>query len=98
RFFGFVVLAFVVTGLWQPGLKQIETARSFFGVHQVLETSDGAHRLLFHGTTLHGAERVRDANGPVSGRPVPLTYFYFGGPISEAVQAARGARGSLSQV
>src|SRR5262245_49634854 len=98
RYFGFVVLAFVVTGLWQPGLKQIETARSFFGVHQVLETVDGTHRLLFHGTTLHGAERVRDANGPVSGRPVPLTYFYFGGPISEAIEAARGARGSLGNV
>ena len=98
RYFGFVVLAFVVTGLWQPGLRQIETARSFFGVHQVLETIDGTHRLLFHGTTLHGAERVRDANGAVSGRPVPLTYFYFGGPISEAIEAARGARGSLAQV
>ena len=58
RFFALVVLAFVLTGLWQPGFNRIETARSFFGVHQVVETADGRHRLLYHGTTLHGAERI----------------------------------------
>ena len=30
------ILAFVLTGLWQPGFNRIETARSFFGVHQVV--------------------------------------------------------------
>jgi predicted O-methyltransferase YrrM len=99
RFFGYVVLAFVITGLWHVGVTPIETARSFFGVNQVVETADGTHRLLFHGTTIHGAERVRDTAGrPVTGRPDPLTYYYFGGPISEAVEAARGARGRLDRV
>ena len=99
RFFGYVVLAFVITALWQVGVTPIETARSFFGVNQVVETADGTHRLLLHGTTIHGAERVRDAAGrPVAGRPVPLTYYYFGGPISEAVEAARGVRGHLDRV
>ena len=50
----------------RPASTPVETVRSFFGVHQVVETSDRTHRLLFHGTTIHGAERVRDA----SGRPV----------------------------
>ncbi len=63
RLFSLVVLAFVVTGVWQPGLARVENARSFFGVHKVLETADGRHRLLFHGTTIHGAEKVREANG-----------------------------------
>jgi spermidine synthase len=99
RFFGYVVMAFVITELWPTRVTPVETARSFFGVHRVVETSDRTHRLLFHGTTIHGAERVRDAAGrPVTGRPVPLTYFYFGGPISEAVEAARSARGSLDRV
>ena len=40
RFVSLVVLAFVLTGLWQPGYNRIETARSFFGVHQVVETAD----------------------------------------------------------
>ena len=99
RFFGYVVMAFVLTGLWQTGMSPVKTVRSFFGVHQVVETSDGTHRLLYHGTTIHGAEQVRDKAGrPVAGRPVPLTYYYFGGPLSEAVDAARSARGSLDRV
>jgi spermidine synthase len=99
RFFGYVVMAFVITALWQVGVAPIETERSFFGVNHVVETADGTHRLLFHGTTIHGAERVRDAAGrPVTGRPVPLTYYYYGGPISEAVEAARNARGRLDPV
>jgi hypothetical protein len=44
RYFALVVLGFVVTGLWQPGLAPIETVRSFFGVHRVVETADGRHR------------------------------------------------------
>ena len=94
RFFGLIMLAFVVTPLYQPGVTSIERARSFFGVHKVVETADGMYRLLFHGTTIHGAERIVDAS---SQRPEPLTYYYFGGPLSEAVEAARGAQGSLSR-
>jgi hypothetical protein len=99
RLFGLVVLAFVATDLWRPGLARIEIARSFFGVHQVVETADGRHRLLFHGTTMHGAERIREPDGTrVMGRPQPLTYYYFGGPISEAILAARSAQRGLKQV
>jgi hypothetical protein len=83
-----VVLAFVLTGLWQPGFKRVESARSFFGVHQVVDTADGRHRLLYHGTTLHGAQRLRD-QGTV---PEPLTYYHFEGPIAQAIAAARTAR------
>jgi len=95
RFVGLVVLAFVVTALYQPGVTVIERARSFFGVHKVVETADGRYRLLFHGTTIHGAERISDAG---SQRPQPITYYYFGGPLSEVVKAARGAQGNLNQV
>jgi spermidine synthase len=99
RFVGLAVLAFVVSGLWQPGLAPVERARSFFGIHQVVDTADGTHRLLFHGTTVHGAERVRDeAGAAVTARPVPLAYYYFGGPLSEAIEAARAARGGLHNV
>ncbi len=99
RFWGLVVLAFAVTGSWQAGVTAIETARSFFGVHQVVETADRTHRLLFHGTTIHGAEHVRDASGkPVTGRPASLSYYYVGGPISDAVDAARLGRGGFDRV
>jgi hypothetical protein len=95
RFFGLVVFAFVLTALYQPGVTVIERARSFFGVHKVVETADGKYRLLYHGTTIHGAERINEAG---SQQPEPLTYYYFGGPLSETVEAARGAQGGLSQV
>jgi len=37
---------------------------------------------------------MREADGtPVTGRPEPLTYYYFGGPISEVTSAARAAVG-----
>jgi len=103
RFFALVVLAFVVTELWQPGFNRIETARSFFGVHQVVETADGRHRLLYHGSTLHGAERIDERDAPSRDatsniRPEPLTYFYFGGPISQSIEAVRAVRGGLARV
>jgi hypothetical protein len=99
RLAALAVAGFVITGAWQPGLNVIETTRSFFGVHRVVEISDGTHRLLHHGTTIHGAERVRDADGArVTGRPEPLTYYYFGGPISEAIAAARAVQGGLKSV
>jgi hypothetical protein len=98
RFLALVVLGFVLTGLWQPGFNRVAALRSFFGVHQVVETADGRFRLLNHGTTLHGAERIADT-GPTAGiAPEPLTYYYRGGPISETIEAVRAARGTLPHV
>jgi len=99
RLAAFAVTALIVTGVWQPGLHVLETTRSFFGVHRVVEIAAGTHRLLYHGTTIHGAMQVRDADGvPTSGRPEPLTYYYFGGPISEGIAAARATQGGLKTV
>src|SRR5262249_5506664 len=92
-------IAFVVTELWRPGLTRIEAVRSFFGVHQVVESADGQFRLLYHGTTIHGAERIRGADGaPTDGRPQPRPHYYFGGPLSEGVAAARAARDATLRV
>ena len=100
RFAALAVCAFIITALWQPGLRLVEQTRSFFGVHRVVETISGTHRMLVHGNTLHGAERIRELDGtPVTGRPEPLTYYYFGGPISEVTSAARAAAsGKLGNV
>jgi predicted O-methyltransferase YrrM len=98
RYFGLIVLVLTVTRLWQPAGDQLLTTRSFFGVHQIRESPNRTHYVLMHGTTIHGAMRVRDASGqPVSGRPEPLTYYYFGGPLSDVVEASRGARGRLGE-
>ena len=34
----------------------------------------------------------------MTGRPASLTYYYFGGPISDAVDAARLGRGGFDRV
>ena len=77
----------------QPG--SILFARSFFGVHKVITTTDGQFRLLMHGNTLHGAESLTTSDV----KDAPLTYYYDGGPFSEAIRAARAvAGGRLSRV
>ena len=37
-----------------------ETLRSFFGVLKISESADGNYRVLMHGTTIHGAERITE--------------------------------------
>jgi hypothetical protein len=96
RFIALVALGFLLTGLWQPGFNRVAALRSFFGVNQVIETTDGRFRLLYHGTTLHGAERIADATADVV--PEPLTYYYGGGPISEGIDAVRSFQRSLRRV
>jgi hypothetical protein len=99
RLFPLVVLVLAATRLWQQNDGAIATVRSFFGVHRVVETPDGKFHVLFHGTTIHGALRVRDdAGNPLTGKPEPTTYYYFGGPIGETIEAVRGARGTLDRV
>jgi hypothetical protein len=98
-FFGLVVMSFAITALWRPGIAPIETARSFFGVHRVAEVADGKARMLYHGTTVHGAQRLRNDDGTaVDGPPTPLTYYYAGGPLAEAIRATRAAHGGLGHV
>ncbi len=99
RIFGLVVLAFALSGLWQPGQSNLETTRSFFCVHKLADSANGNFRLLFHGTTIHGADRIRNEDGsPVAGHAEPLAYYYRGGPISETILATRAARGRLAEV
>ncbi len=71
-----------------------ETVRSFFGVHKISESADGRYRILSHGTTIHGAQEIRDAKGErLTGRPEPITYYFEGGPIAAAVRSAREITG-----
>ena len=95
----FAATLFAATA-FAPGLDEVASVRSFYGVHRVADSADGQFRFLFHGTTIHGAERIRDAEGrPIEGRPRPSTYYWFGSPLGRAVEAAREvAGGRLGQV
>lgn len=62
--------------------------RSFFGVHKLEMRSEGQFRILTHGTTVHGAMRIMNADGtPTTGRPKPLTYYHPEAPIADTLRA-----------
>ncbi|MEO6339401.1 MAG: fused MFS/spermidine synthase [Caulobacteraceae bacterium] len=70
--------------LASAGPGALITKRSFFGVHRVAETDipgAGKVKLLFHGTTLHGAE----ASDP-AGRCTPMTYYAPQAPMGQVFQ------------
>jgi hypothetical protein len=70
--------------------EQAETVsvRSFFGVAKIVQSSDHQFRILQHGTTMHGAQRIRDDDGqPVAGQPELLLYYWDGSGIAQAFDA-----------
>ena len=68
----------------------VESFRSFFGVHRLVESPDGAFTVLMSGTTVHGAERIGE-----TGRPEPLTYYTYDGSIGTGIAAIREAQGGV---
>ena len=72
---GAVVL---VSFLWPNGQNQIlYSGRNFFGILKVLEDPTGGY-LLYHGTTLHGAQSLNAAR-----HREPLTYYHRTGPLGQ---------------
>src|SRR5215470_12190353 len=92
--FAAIVIFVLLTahGLFEPAGAL--SVRSFFGVAKVSETADGQFRLLQHGTTWHGGERIRDADGePVTGPPELLLYYWNGSAIAQTFDAVRARIG-----
>ena len=69
------------------------SARSFFGVVRVLDIEETGVRNFLHGTTLHGAMRLKDVKAP--GKPLPLTYYTADGGLNSAIIAARKNAGGM---
>jgi len=95
KFTTLIALAFVFTVLFGADSGRRDFVRSFFGVHKVVEVDDGQFRVLKHGTTEHGAQRIRDERGrPVSGRPQVLTYYHDQSPMAQGLRARRERKGA----
>jgi hypothetical protein len=90
------ILAFLllVGGSVAPRNETVELTRSFFGVHKVQDYPSGIFRVLFNGTTLHGAAQIEN-HQPRAGSPEPLTYYHSQSPMAEAIRAAREAGTSV---
>ncbi|WP_436641705.1 fused MFS/spermidine synthase [Microbaculum sp. FT89] len=94
-----LVLAVFVSALaFQNERQIIETRRGFFGVNKVALSADGRFRLLYHGTTLHGAQKLTNEDGSPVERPEPLTYYHDKGPLYQAIVETRRAHGGLGKV
>ena len=96
---GLTAATLIVVLAWQTGSGRTTAVRSFFGVHKIVDAQDGRVRLLFHGTTIHGAQRLLNEDGtPATGMPEKLTYYFDGGAMVEAISAVRLARRGLEDV
>src|SRR6478672_10716081 len=85
-----IAVVFIIGTAYRPNSEVRETMRSFFGVHKVTETADGYFRIFLHGTTIHGAERLRDENGDaITGQPPMITYYHPNSPMGVTVKAVR---------
>ena len=78
-----------------------EAWRSYFGVYRVMTSDDGDYRILRHGTTLHGAQRIRDEEGNETDDVTPATYYHPESPMARALDATRAtteAKGTTMRV
>lgn len=74
---------FLASWLFQTAAtgRVLRVERSFFGIHRVMLTADGAQRMLLHGNTVHGKQSVDPA---LAG--IPLTYYHPTGPIGQIMR------------
>jgi hypothetical protein len=85
-----IAVVFIIGQAYRPDSDVRETMRSFFGVHKITETADGQFRVFLHGTTIHGAERLRDEHGdPITGKPPQITYYHANSPMGVTLKAVR---------
>jgi hypothetical protein len=89
RLLGFGAILLLATNLYDPSQSIVYRARSFYGVYKAVDIDKGKFRVLYHGTTAHGAEILGDGKS----RPERLTYYYPGGPLSRAIAAVRARDG-----
>lgn len=82
-----IALALSVT-LVTYSVAPVESFRSFFGVHRLVESPDGAFTVLMSGTTVHGAARRNE-----TGRPEPVSYYTSEGAMGLGIAAIREAQG-----
>jgi hypothetical protein len=96
-FAALVGISFMLFHLYQPENNWRQSVRSFFGVMKIVESSK--FRLLVHGTTIHGAERLADIKEITpEHRPEPLTYYHENSALARALNAVRAHKGGPLRV
>lgn len=91
----FLLALATVTISYPAQFNPIHAERSFFGTVRVVDTEDGKHRLMLHGTTLHGARRLQDEAGNLVRRALPATYYQAETPMARGVAVTRKLRETM---
>jgi hypothetical protein len=81
-----VACLYLTVVLLPSGVHRGDAQRSYFGVYRVIQSPDGQFNVLQHGTTLHGAQRIRDQHGNLVASTVPATYYHAHGPMANAIR------------
>jgi SAM-dependent methyltransferase len=73
--------------------------RSYFGVLTVADNgAEGPYRLLTHGTTMHGAERLSELTPDYKDKPHPLTYYSEQGGMARALLSTQERLGGQAAI
>jgi hypothetical protein len=102
--FGLGIGALLLASSLYPGFhgradvhgRVVYRTRSFFGVHKVVEVTDGKgqrYRRLIHGNTVHGQQSLDPGR-----RRQPLTYYTVRGPIGQLFTFLNKQPGRLKDV
>ncbi len=73
--------------LLPSGVRRADAERSYFGVYRVYPS--GQYNILTHGTTLHGAQKMRDEFGAAAPDSTPGTYYYPESPMARSIKTTR---------
>jgi hypothetical protein len=77
--------------LLPSSVRRGEAQRSFFGVYRVFESYEKDYNVLMHGTTLHGAQRIRTEDGDPVADQTPGTYYHPDSPMAKTIEMVRAA-------
>lgn len=80
------LMMFAAVVMLPSAVKRGLAERSYYGVYRVSQSENGDYNVLTHGTTLHGAQRLRDDDGKLVSDVTPGTYYYPGSPMAHAVK------------
>jgi SAM-dependent methyltransferase len=98
------LLMFAAVVMLPSSVRRGAAQRSYFGVYRVSLSEDNDYNVLTHGTTLHGAQRIRDDDGNLVTDTTPATYYYPASPLARSVEIvqqrldAKGEKGRFGVV
>ena len=83
----FIPATFVLLAFQSDSVFGTIFERSFFGVSRISLNEGGQFRILAHGTTMHGAQRVANPDGtPYTGPVTSGAYYHTKGVLAQTLQ------------